>query len=108
MKPKPLIEFAKTLMTEFTKFKDSDDTRENETDRLAMHLDEDRRNVAGFYRDAIIQIYTVTGARKDSCKSCGQTIWWLKMKSGKQNPFTVDGVSHFSDCKQANQHRRKK
>lgn len=45
-------------------------------------------------------------ANRDSCKACGRTIWWVRMKSGKMNPITADGISHFADCSNAKQFRK--
>jgi hypothetical protein len=47
-------------------------------------------------------------ADRGTCKSCGVEIWWVKMPSGRLNPFTADAVSHFSDCPSASKHRKEK
>lgn len=59
-----------------------------------------------YYREKIVALYNLIGADRAKCQSCGRTIWWVRMKSGKLNPFTVDGVSHFADCDDAARHRR--
>ena len=50
------------------------------------------------------------------CRSCGRMIWWAKTKKGKDMPITFIGKrftdknnleSHFANCKQANQWRKK-
>jgi hypothetical protein len=40
------------------------------------------------------------------CSSCKKKIWFLKMKkTGKMNPMTSEGVSHYADCPNAKTHR---
>ena len=43
--------------------------------------------------------------RIEHCRSCGATIVWVKMTSGKFSPFNVeDGVrtvTHFATCPQS-------
>ncbi len=53
------------------------------------------------------------------CRSCGQEIEWLKLKSGKSHPVNVKPVfiegregtpieaykSHFATCENADEHR---
>jgi hypothetical protein len=47
-------------------------------------------------------------ANRESCKACGRTIWMVRMKStGKFNPITADGISHFADCPKSSEFRRK-
>jgi hypothetical protein len=41
-----------------------------------------------------------------SCTACGRTIWFVRMKSGKLNPITADGVSHYADCPHATKFRQ--
>ncbi len=45
-------------------------------------------------------------ANRTSCTACGRTIWMVRMKSGKFNPVTADGISHFADCPNAKEFRR--
>ena len=42
---------------------------------------------------------------RTSCTACGRTIWFVRMKSGKLNPITADGGSHYADCTHAKQFR---
>ena len=43
---------------------------------------------------------------RTTCTACGRTIWFVRMKSGKLNPITADGVSHYSDCPKAAKFRQ--
>ena len=45
---------------------------------------------------------------RTSCKGCGRTIWFVRLKSGKLAPYTVDGINHFADCPAAAQFKRKR
>lgn len=38
---------------------------------------------------------------KQVCKACGADIWFVVMRSGRRNPYTAAGVSHFADCPEA-------
>lgn len=41
------------------------------------------------------------------CKRCGQTIYWIVSgKTGKKNPITEEGISHFADCPNAKEFKR--
>lgn len=42
----------------------------------------------------------------EQCKDCGRTIWFIRGKSGKFNPVTDEGLSHFIDCPGAARFRR--
>ncbi len=45
--------------------------------------------------------------RKQACFACGAPMYFVRMtKSGKLNPYTVSGVSHFADCPDAELFRR--
>ena len=42
------------------------------------------------------------------CRSCGAPIAWAQHEhTGRRAPFNPDGTSHFSDCPQANEWRRR-
>ncbi len=56
--------------------------------------------------DRFIALFKVIGAPYGMCKSCGKTIYWITTKAGKQCPYTPEGISHFADCPNANQHRK--
>ena len=43
---------------------------------------------------------------RTSCTACGRTIWFVRMKSGKLNPITADGASHYIDCTHAAKFRQ--
>lgn len=50
-------------------------------------------------RDNIRKLLGMACGDPTPCRHCGRPVWWLTMlKSGKKNPFTDDGVSHFADC----------
>lgn len=40
------------------------------------------------------------------CAACGRTIYFVRMKSGKTNPITEEGISHFADCQKAKRFRK--
>lgn len=42
-----------------------------------------------------------------NCSKCGRKIVWLRTKAGKNQPATMNLISHFADCPKA-QHFRKK
>lgn len=50
------------------------------------------------------------GATPTTCRSCGDTIFWVLTKNMKRMPVDAfgdhRGESHFSTCPQANQHRK--
>lgn len=37
-------------------------------------------------------------ARKQSCLSCGQPIYWIETQRGKRCPVDPDGTTHFATC----------
>ena len=41
-------------------------------------------------------------------KVCGQPIFWLTTKNGRQAPYTEIGISHFADCPYAGRSRKSK
>lgn len=41
------------------------------------------------------------------CRACNQQIWMVKMANGKTMPVSQDGVSHFADCPNAAEFRRR-
>lgn len=43
-----------------------------------------------------------------NCRYCNRKIWYIKMKSEKLNPITDEGLSHFTDCPNANGARNNK
>ena len=47
-----------------------------------------------------------------ACRSCGKSIWWRKMESGKFMPVEAEGEhsgeSHFAYCKDADNWRKPK
>lgn len=54
--------------------------------------------------------------REETCRSCGESIWWAVTKNGKSMPISIVHESerkghyfesHFANCKQANQWRKK-
>jgi hypothetical protein len=47
------------------------------------------------------------GAHPTECRGCGQLIYWIKPKE-KPMPVNPDGTSHFSNCPNAAEFRRKK
>ena len=47
------------------------------------------------------------GIKFTPCKKCGKPIFFLPTKSGRQMPVTCGLISHFADCKFANEFRRK-
>jgi Glu-tRNA(Gln) amidotransferase subunit E-like FAD-binding protein len=57
-------------------------------------------------RERIAKMLTLVAKEVRQCKRCRRTIYMLPMaKTGKLNPFTDDGVSHFSDCPHAEDFR---
>jgi len=44
---------------------------------------------------------------KGRCRGCAKEIWWVKLKSGKNAPYTEEGLNHFADCVKADQFRKK-
>lgn len=48
----------------------------------------------------------ITGSGGRPCKRCGRTIWMIAVSTGKQMPFSDNGVSHFADCPNASEFRR--
>lgn len=63
---------------------------------------------------AVVEVDLINDLAK--CRSCGKHIWWAKTESGKNMPINVIGKikvgkyiyeSHFANCKQANQWRKK-
>lgn len=58
-------------------------------------------------RKRILNLLKLVAERESVCQACRTRIWFVKMtKSGKLNPFTAEGVSHFSDCAAAKEFRR--
>ena len=44
---------------------------------------------------------------KGRCRGCAKEVWWVEVKSGKNAPYTVEGISHFVDCPVAEKFRKK-
>jgi Glu-tRNA(Gln) amidotransferase subunit E-like FAD-binding protein len=58
-------------------------------------------------RERIARMLRLVATEVRPCKRCGRTVYMLPMaKSGRVNPYTDDGVSHFSDCKFAAEFKR--
>ena len=48
-------------------------------------------------------------SKQPKCRSCDAMIMWKPHPTtGKLHPFNLDGVSHFSNCPQAEEWRGKK
>lgn len=45
-------------------------------------------------------------SNQGKCRSCGAAIQWGELK-GRPHPYNPDGTSHFSDCPQAKDWRRR-
>lgn len=43
-----------------------------------------------------------------ACRSCGARIAWLRTAKGSLAPVNPDGTSHFSNCPQAEDWRKRK
>ena len=44
--------------------------------------------------------------REQACFACGAPMYFVRMrKSGKLNPYSAHGVSHFADCPDADRFR---
>jgi hypothetical protein len=41
------------------------------------------------------------------CKACGELLWFVRHKNGKQAPYTVDGINHFANCPEAARFKRR-
>lgn len=41
------------------------------------------------------------------CRSCGADVLWCITPKGKHAPVNADGTSHFSNCPQSDQWRRR-
>lgn len=74
---------------------------------LVAALNGDRRACVEWYRSNVRLLMQTMGVAADKCSSCGAPIWWVTTKNGKPAPISVDGLSHFADCRTADQHRRK-
>jgi len=48
---------------------------------------------------------TMTQAKQQYCKACGQPIRWVKTTSGKFTPIDLDGMTHWATCKDAESFR---
>lgn len=45
-------------------------------------------------------------ASEATCKSCGESIWWIKTLAGKNMPLNASGESHWGTCPSADAHRK--
>ncbi len=58
-------------------------------------------------RSNIVTLLKMACGDPTPCRSCGKPVYWLTMiKTGKKNPFTEAGISHFSDCPGAAKFRK--
>lgn len=46
-------------------------------------------------------------ARKDTCRGCGKTIYFVLTEAGKWAPTNPDGSSHFATCLRAAFYRKR-
>ena len=49
----------------------------------------------------IIKFDIPPGTRVSVCKGCGDGIYWIKTKSGKNMPADPDGTPHWATCREA-------
>lgn len=42
------------------------------------------------------------------CKACGEKLYFVRLASGKQAPYTADGLNHFINCPKAAEFRKAK
>lgn len=42
------------------------------------------------------------------CRGCGTDIYWVRHKSGKKAPYTIEGLNHFADCPAKDKFRKGK
>jgi hypothetical protein len=47
------------------------------------------------------------GEQIATCRSCGAEVLWVETKRGKRAPLNADGTSHFANCPQADQWRKR-
>lgn len=89
----------------------SDDERDiypDNDERVQQGHEQGKRDAAAHYRKAIVALYRTLGFEESACSSCKKTVWWARTKKGKAIPLTIDGVAHFADCPNADQHRKRK
>lgn len=46
------------------------------------------------------------GVEVVQCKRCGKDMIWLRSKSGKSLPVTLELINHFADCPNAKEFRK--
>lgn len=44
--------------------------------------------------------------QRSQCMGCNAPIMWVTHRNGKKTPYTLEGLNHFIDCKQASMFRR--
>ena len=64
----------------------------------------ERATAAGFDLSKVPDGYEVSDL--GTCRSCDAPMLWLITPKGHRMPWSLAGVSHFSDCPNARQHRR--
>ena len=47
-------------------------------------------------------------AEPKPCKGCGEEIYWIVTRRGKNMPVNPDGISHFETCSEADNFRKPK
>lgn len=48
------------------------------------------------------------GTPQRECRSCKAPVFWILTALGKRMPVNADGTSHFSNCPNADAHRKPK
>lgn len=76
----------------------------NYGDSMALPLDYTMTDDA---RTRIRSLLKLIAFETRDCRGCGQQIWMVKLANGKTMPVSQDGVSHFADCPNAAEFRRR-
>lgn len=56
----------------------------------------------------IASLLKLTAKEIRPCKLCNVTIYLVEHRNGKRAPYTIDGLNHFSNCKYADQFRKRR
>ena len=110
-KPRPIDDVATETAERCARqvFRDPDVKVDELREVIATALRNTSNDVAKLYRLRIAGILDLLGIDPPTpCSSCGKPIRFIATKRGGLMPITIDGIPHFADCPNANQHRRKK
>lgn len=62
--------------------------------------------IGSWFRSRLKSLLELIGTH-GQCKGCGAQIYWVTTKQGKSTPISNKGISHFADCPNSSDFKRR-